>query len=203
MYKSSLFGSLAAILLTTSGAFAAERYEFDKSHTAIAFSINHLGFSNTIGRFELYEGFFEFDEKNPQNSKVEVIFDPKGVNTVSKELEEHLQEKAFFNSTEYPTITFKSTKVEVTGEKQGKITGDFTMLGVTKPLVLDVTFNKADYHPMTKKYVAGFSATTSLKRSEFGMTEYVPMVGDEVKISIEVEGVNSFRAEKKDASPAQ
>jgi polyisoprenoid-binding protein YceI len=101
----------------------------------------------------------------------------------------HLKSPDFFNVEKFPTMTFKSTKIEKTGEKTGKITGDLTLLGVTKPVTLDVTFNNAAKHPMADEYHAGFTAEGTIKRSAFGMNFGVPMVGDDVKIHINVEAV--------------
>ncbi|HEX2753257.1 MAG TPA: YceI family protein, partial [Alphaproteobacteria bacterium] len=111
--------------------------------------------------------------------------------------EKHLKNEDFFNVEKFPAMTFKSTKVEKTGDNTGRVTGDLTLLGVTKPVTLDVIFNKGGIHPYSKKYVAGFSATGKLNRSEFGMTYGLPGVGDEVNISIEVEGIREEPAADK------
>ena len=96
--------------------------------------------------------------------------------------------KDWFNSEEYPEIRFESTKIEMTGEKEGKVTGDLTFLGVTKPFTLDVILNDAmAMHPYSKKAAMGFSAKGTLKRSDWGMSHYVPNIGDEVELLIEVE----------------
>jgi polyisoprenoid-binding protein YceI len=180
-------------------ALAAERYSFDKDHTSINFEVSHLGFSEMTGRFMDYDGHFMFNEKEPEKSAVDVVIRPSGVSTISKGLDEHLQKDDFFNTAKYPEVRFVSTAVQKTGPNTGDISGNLTLLGVTKPVVLKAVFNKADWHPMTKDYIAGFSATTAIKRSEFGMDKYVPMVGDEVRFDIEVEGVN----EEKKATKAE
>ena len=102
-------------------------------------------------------------------------------------LENHLKNEDFFDVEEHPTMTFKSTGIEVTGEDTGKLTGDLTLLGVTKPVTLDVTFNKAGKRPMGDAYAAGFSAKGEVTRSDFGMDYGIPMIDDTVNLVIEVE----------------
>lgn len=177
-------------------ALAAERYEFDKAHTSILFFVNHLGFSDMVGEFKEYDGHFMLNEKHPEKSSVQVSLHSAGIETDSAELSRKLQGRDFFNAAEYPTLTFASRSVKRTGEKTAEVTGDLTLLGVTKPVTLNVRFNKADYHPLNNHYVAGFSADAALKRSEFGMTHLLPLVGDEVRIHIETEGVNAERKGK-------
>jgi polyisoprenoid-binding protein YceI len=182
--------TIALLLTFTSPALAADRYEFDKSHTNIVFFVSHLGFSNMVGVFTDYDGTFTFDSKKPEESTINVTIKPAGIRTSSTGLDEHLQKPDYFNVAQFPEVTFKSTGIKVTGEKTGEVTGNLTMLGVTKPVVLNVTFNKTDRHPYTQDLVAGFSASATVKRSEFGMKSGLPMVGDDVKIMIETELVN-------------
>lgn len=187
----NIFASaLAALLLVSAAAQAApERYVFDPAHTQIFFSVEHLGFSHSTGRFAKFDGGFTFDQDNPEASSVEVTIDTASIDMGMPEWDAHLKNADFFNVEKFPAMTFKSTKVEKTGEKTGKITGDLTLLGVTKPVTLDVTFNKAGVHPYSKSMIAGFSATGTLKRSEFDMNYGLPGVGDEVALRIEVEGI--------------
>lgn len=166
-----------------------ERYVFDKAHTQILFFVSHLGFSMMQGEFHDYDGEFVFDRDDPSRSSVEVSIATASVDTDHEKLNEHLRTPDFFNSEAHPTMSFKSTSIERTGENSGRITGDFTMLGVTRPLTLNVTFNKADVHPVNKNYIAGFSGSTTIRRSDYGMTYSVPAVGDEVEVRLEVEGI--------------
>ncbi len=191
---------LAAALLSSVPAQAAvEKFVYDPSHTQVMFSVEHLGFSFSHGKFLKFSGGFEFDQEKPENSKVDATIETASINMDSDKWDEHLKNADFFNVEKFPTMTFKSTKIEKTGDKTGTMTGDLTLLGITKPVVLNVTFNKAATHPMSKSYVAGFSAEGTLKRSEFGMNYGLPGVGDDVKINIQVEGVRQdFEgAEKK------
>jgi polyisoprenoid-binding protein YceI len=181
---------LSFLVLAATPAFAADRYEFDKSHTNILFFIGHMGFSEMVGRFTDFDGYFLFDPKKPEDSKIDVTLKPKGIKTSSEGLDEHLQKPEFFNTEKFPEIHFVSTAIKVTGEKTGDVTGDATMLGVTKPVVLHVMLRKADFRPMIQDFAAGFHAEATLKRSDFGMTQGIPLVDDEVHLIIETEGVN-------------
>jgi polyisoprenoid-binding protein YceI len=180
--------SLATLLLASAPAKAgAEKYTLDKSHTNVLFFISHLGFSETIGRFDDMDATLMLDEKTPEKSSVDVTIRPAGINTQSKELNEHLQKPEWFNTEKFPEIRFVSTSVTKTGADTADVTGDLTLLGVTKPVTLKAKLNKADYFAMATAWVAGFNAETTIKRSDFGMSNYVPMVGDEVKIMISTE----------------
>jgi len=184
---------LTATVLITFPAYAADHYEFDKAHTHIAFYVNHLGFSDMLGLFTLYDGTLQFDPKKPEESKLDVTLNPKGIHTSSPLLDNVLQGANFFNTEKFPTIHFVSTSIHVTGDHTGDVVGNVTMLGVTKEVTLHVRFNKADYQPVTNIYVAGFNADATLKRSDFGMAYGIPMVGDEVRLEISTEGVNLDR----------
>lgn len=168
-------------------AFAeAQTYTLDASHTAITWHIDHFGFSKPSGKFMNVEGNVVLDEENPANSSVEVTIPVAEINTGVPALDEHLLKADFFDVATYPTATFKSTSVEITGEKTAKVVGDLTIHGVTQPATLDVTLNKLAEN-MFEKQTAGFSATTTIKRSDFGMTTYLPGLGDEIAIEIESE----------------
>ena len=162
-------------------------YNLDPAHTNIIFVINHLGFSNMIGRFDTIGGALDFNSKKPEKSKLTVKVDAASVDTKVAKLDEHLKGADFFDVAKYPDIKFKSTKVEKLSDSTGKITGDLTLHGVTKPVTLDVTFHGAGPHMMTKAMVLGFGAKATIKRSDFGISQYVPMVGDEVTLIIESE----------------
>jgi polyisoprenoid-binding protein YceI len=178
---------LSTLAMGTAANAAPKTYTFDKAHTQILFFVNHLGFSNSNGKFLQFDGGFTFDEAQPTAGTVEVSINTNSINMDDAKWEDHLKEKDFFNTEKFPTMTFKSTKVDLTGEKTAKLTGDLTLLGVTKPVTLDVTFNKCGAHPMSSAPTCGFSARGQLKRSEWGMTHGVPMVGDDVELRIEVE----------------
>jgi polyisoprenoid-binding protein YceI len=190
---------LAALLASTAlnAQAAPERYSFDKSHTHIIFMIEHLGFSKTIGRIKEFDGYFTFDEKEPEKSEVQVTLKPASVDTSVSALDKELVGEKFFNAEKFPTMEFKSTAVKATGANSGTITGNFMMLGVTKPVTLDVLYNKSGVHPYTHNYVSGFSIRTKIKRSDFGMSSFIPDVGDDVTVMIEAEGIDPSYKEKK------
>lgn len=177
------------ILAITPAKAEIEQYEFEKAHTQILFFVNHLGFSNSQGEFHDYDGSIEFNRSEPEKSKVEITIKTDSIDMDDEKWDAHMKNEDFFNVPKYPNMTFKSTGIEVTGEKTAKITGDLTILETTKPVVLDVIFNKAGKHPFGDKFVAGFSATTKIKRSEFDMKYGLPMIGDDVSIMIEVEAI--------------
>tara|TARA_R110002095_G_scaffold178168_1_gene155499 strand:+ start:470 stop:1126 length:657 start_codon:yes stop_codon:yes gene_type:complete len=181
----------------------AERYTFDKSHTQILFFVDHLGFSKSQGEFLDYDGYFVFDRTHPEKSNVDVTIKTASVDMDSDKWDEHLKSPDFFNAEAFPDMTFKSTAIKITGEKSADITGDLTLLGVTKPVVLKVTYNKSDKHPFSGKYVSGFSATAVVKRSEFGMNYGLPGVGDDVHLRLEVEGERVEAAEAPAETPAE
>lgn len=186
--KKTLLAVAIALGLGTSVAQAEPvNYTFDKSHTSIEFHINHLGFSNFQGEFQDFDGTLVFDEAAPTNSSVDVTIDVNSVDTDVAKLDAHLKSADFFNAEKFPSMSFKSKSITITGDKTGKITGDFTLMGVTKELTLDVTLNKSAPHPMMKIPAVGFSATGVIKRSDFGMSTYVPAVADDVYIRIETE----------------
>ncbi|HRQ60657.1 MAG TPA: YceI family protein [Alphaproteobacteria bacterium] len=173
------------------GAAQAEvqTYELEKPHTQILFFADHLGFSKSMGRFLDFDGTINFDREKPENSNVEVVIKTASIEMSDQKWNDHLKNADFFDVEKHPEMTFKSTGIEVTGENLASMSGDLTLLGITKPVVLDVTFNKCDKHPMKGFEMCGFSATSMITRSEWGMKYGLPMVGDEVEIRIEVEAI--------------
>lgn len=182
---------LAAALasLATAGFAAPEKFSLDPSHSQVVFKYNHLGFSTTYGMFSGFEGQIMMDQENPANSSVNVSIPVMTMLTGWQDRETHFMSGDFFGAKEGDMITFASTMVEVTGENTAKITGDLTMNGVTKPVVLDAKLNQAGTHPMANQPWAGFDATTSVVRSDFNLGMFAPYVGDEVQLMISVEAM--------------
>jgi len=182
--------AIAAALLVFSAASAAhavpETFTLDPMHSAVSWSINHFGFSNPSGKFTGATGTLTLDEDKPENSKVDVKIAISSLVTGLPKLDEHLSSKDFFDVAQFPTAAFVSDKVTVTGKDTATVSGVLTLHGVAKPVTLDVKLNKIGENMMKKK-TAGFSLTTTLKRSDFGMNAYLPALGDEVKIGIESE----------------
>ncbi|MBV8061826.1 MAG: YceI family protein [Alphaproteobacteria bacterium] len=181
-----LTSTVMTLTLMIAAPTLADTYNFDASHTAVTWHINHFGFSNPSGKFMSAKGALALDEKTPDNSKVELDIDVTAINTGVAKLDEHLKTKDFFDVAQFPTAHFVSTKVEQTGADTATVTGDLTLHGVTKPITLAVHLNKIGQNMMGKK-TAGFTASGKLKRSDFGMTTYIPNLGDEVTIDIEAE----------------
>ena len=177
-----------SVAIASSVALAAPvDYKIDPTHTATVFSWNHFGFSTPSANFTDIQGVIKVDNAKPANSSVEVTIPISSVNTNVPALDKEFQEEAWFNAAKYPNITFKSTKVETKDKKHFKITGDLTVKGVTKPVVLDAVLNKQGEHPMAKVPAIGFNATTSFNRSAFGIGNYVPNVGDKITVNITTE----------------
>lgn len=187
--------SLASILLSFSfitlpAEAATESYTLDPSHSYVEWHISHFGFSSPSGKWTA-EGTLTLDEAKPKNSKINVTVPIDSLVTGVVKLDEHLKDKDFFDVSQYPTAAFVSDKVEMIGKNKAKVYGMLTVHGVSKPITLNVSLNKIGESPITHKKTAGFTATTTLKRSDFGISKYAPGLGDEVKINIEAEAVVS------------
>jgi polyisoprenoid-binding protein YceI len=171
--------------------FAADNYALDTAHTSMIFGVNHMGFSYTYGRFNKLDGKYTLDEANPAGCSFELTIDASSVDTNDAKRDGHLKSADFLNAGEFPLITFKSTAV--TGEKndQGEtayqVKGDLTLHGVTRPVTLPLRLLKVGAGPDGKQR-SGFICETRILRSEFGMTNMIPGVGDDVAITISFEG---------------
>ncbi len=193
MHRFYLFIMTLALMsgFSSSANAQIENYSFDKAHTQILFFVNHLGFSNSQGEFLDYDGHFIFDRGELDKSSVEITIQTASIDMDDEKWDAHMKNEDFFDVEKFPTMTFKSTGIELTGENTANITGDLTILGVTKPVVLTTVHNKSDKHAFSGKFVAGLSATATIKRSDFGMNYGLPMIGDDVQIRLEVEGIRA------------
>lgn len=174
------------VLMLSSSAYAAEGFTVDPRHTYATFEVNHMGLSTQRGRFNTAKGRITLDRVEKKGS-MEVEIDAKTVNTGLEELQKHLRSEDFFNVEKFPTITFKSDKMEFEGDKPKAVQGELTLLGVTKPVTLAVSSFDCRIHPMNKKYVCGADAAATIKRSDFGMSYALPAVSDDVRLIISVE----------------
>jgi polyisoprenoid-binding protein YceI len=184
---SLLFASLSAFAADGAKVPAVEKYAIDTSHSGVVFGWNHFGFSNPTARFDKIEGSVLLDKADLTRSSVSVILPLEGLDTGVAKLDEELKGQDFLDTAKYPTITFTSTKVEKSGENGLKITGDLTLHGVTKSVTLDAKVNKIgifEIPGVMKAQAAGFDATTVIKRSDFGVTKYVPAVSDDIPVHI-------------------
>lgn len=167
-------------------------WKIDSSHSEINFTVRHMMISNVRGRFEAFTGTVEFDQQNPANSSVDVQIEAASINTRESQRDNHLRSADFFDAETYPYLTFKSKKVEVVDDSHGRITGDLTIHGVTKEVVLDTEFNGMSQSPWGFSS-AGFSATTKINRKDWGLEWNMALetggvlVSDEIKINIDIE----------------
>lgn len=165
---------------------AAQKYTIDPLHTSVLWHISHFDFSHPVGKW-LASGELVYDDKNLKNSKVDVTIDVAKMITGIPELDKHLSGGQFFDVAHFPKATFVSDKVEVVNNQIAKIQGKLTVKGVTKPVTLDVKLNKQGKSPITDQETLGFTGSTHVKRSDFGMTTLLPGLGDDVKLEIELE----------------
>lgn len=181
--------ALAAPAALAESDFAAPSGEYtsEETHRYITFSYMHLGLSRPTVRWNSWDATLDWNADDVEASSISVTIDTSSVDSGVAKFDDHLKSGDFFEVEEYPTATFVSTNVEKTGDNTGIITGDLTIKGVTKPVSLDVKYNTSFEDSRSKMYKIGFSCTTKINRSEFDLGAFVPMVGDEVEISIEAE----------------
>jgi len=191
--------ALAASLAVASPALAeldapSGTYVLDPTHASLHFKVMHAGLSNYTARFTDMDVVVELDSANPENSTVSVTVDPTSIETdypnpEVKDFDAELRDDPrFFNAGQFPQITFTSTKLTPTGDNTGTVEGDLTMLGVTRPVTMEVTLNGAPAkHPFMDAGALGISAVGTLRRSDFGMTHLIPAIGDEVEFIVEAE----------------
>lgn len=195
LWRTSALSLLAWVVLTSSAVPShADTWVFDKQHTEIRFSWDHLGLSRKSGRFLDMDGTLEFSPTEPEVGRIDVGIRTSSVATGVRELDDHLKSPDFFGANANPRITFKSTGVTKTGDRTGEVNGNLTIAGVTKPVTLDVTWNFTGEYPLSAinpgyqgKWVSGFSAKTIIARSDFGLKRAIPLISDEIQITIEAE----------------
>ena len=190
--KNLLLSTVIGLGFATAAVADATEYKLDASHSQIVFSYSHLGYSTTFGVYSGFDGTIMFDDADAANSSVEVAFPADTLFTGWAERTAHILSPDFFNAEANPTVSFKSTGIEVTGENTGIITGDLTLNGVTKSVALDATMNQMGEHPMAKMPWAGFDATTTVLRSDFNVGNFAPFIGDEVTIEISIEAMKAM-----------
>ena len=197
MSKVKLMSAVSALLLsaTTPSAFAqvasndpssvkVGTYKVEPYHTEVEFSISHFGFSNFLGFFTGASGTLTLDPEKIAATKLDVTIPVSSVDTTVPVLNEKLKGDQWFDSAKFANATFTSTKVTATGKTTALITGDFTLHGVTKPVTLKARLVGSGINPLNKVFTVGFDATGEIKRSDFGIKTYLPMVGDQVTLRI-------------------
>jgi polyisoprenoid-binding protein YceI len=190
MHLARLIAVMAIAVASFMGgaARAADKYALDPTHTFVVFKITDLGYAHVVGWFTAVAGQLTFDPADVTKSALNVTIKTASIDTHFPQRNKDLMSPDFLNVAEFPEMTFRSTSIEKTGDKTGKVTGELTLVGVTKPLTMDVTFTKVAPNPFHNNTpTAGFEAHTVIKRSDFGMKAEIPNVGDEVDISIDAQ----------------
>ena len=176
--------AMAQVASADASKVEAGVYNIEPEHSRITFGVSHMGFTNYYGEFRNASGLLTLDPTKPDSSSVDVKIPTGSVMVPNAKLKEELDGDQWLDAAKYPDITFKSTKVAKTGADTAKVTGEFTVHGVTKPLNLNVKFNGDGTNPLDKTYTSGFEATGMIKRSDYGVKTYVPLIGDDVDIMI-------------------
>ena len=164
-------------------------YTIDPDHSLVMFEVDHLGFASANGWIGKVSGTIEWDAEDPDASRVEAELATDSIATNNAERDGWLKSDKMLDAAQHPAITFVSTGIEPTGEDTGRIKGDLTILGVSRPVVLDTRFNKAGQNPINKQETIGFSAEATLKRSDYGADAFLGPIGDEIRVRMDVEGI--------------
>ncbi len=179
--------SLVATFLASATSAYAANYTIDPTHSHILFMIDHLGFAKIVGLFSDFSGTLSFDPNNVPASKLNLAIKTESLQTQFAPRDKDLRGADWFNTTEFPEMTYVGSQFVKKDEHKGTVTGKLTLHGVTKPVTLDVVVNKVGQNPLDKINSAGFSARGTLKRSDFGMKTFLGAIGDDVDLVIEIE----------------
>jgi polyisoprenoid-binding protein YceI len=193
LLKTAVLAGVAALAAAAAGAQSTQSnpslvpggaYRVEPGHTRVLFSLSHMGFSTWYGDFTGVSGSLTLDPKHPARSQLDVSVPVASISTTNAKLDDELRSPTWLDAGKYPTMTFHSTRVLVTGPGKADVFGALTLHGVTKPVVLHARFKGAGTNPMDKGYTVGFDVTGKIKRSDFGVSSYVPLIGDEVDLII-------------------
>ncbi|NOW44578.1 polyisoprenoid-binding protein YceI [Novosphingobium sp. SG751A] len=165
-------------------AVQAGNYTVETTHTRVQFAVSHMGFSDWYGDLTGVTGTLSLDPKAPAAAKVDITIPVSSVSTTNATLDGELKSEAWLDAGKYPEIRFTSTSVTPTGPRTANIAGNLTFHGVTRPVVLKAAFLASGVNPLSKGYTVGFNATASLKRTDYGVKTYIPLIGDEVTLRI-------------------
>ncbi len=210
-YKSTLVAALFAASLTgvavaQSDALTQEpaqvragSYVLDPAHGKITWSVSHMGFSTYVGQFSDVSANLQLNSADPAASKLDASVRLDSVGTFSEGLDKHLKTADFFDTAKFPVATFRATSVRQTDANSADITGNLTLRGVTRPIVIQAHFNQAGVSPVSKAYTVGFDGRARIKRSDFGINYGLPLLGDEVTLQFEAEFVAKPAQPKGDA----
>ena len=190
LISAALAGGLGAPALAQSvanpspSAVQPGAYRIEPSHTRVLFSVSHMGFTTWYGDFTDVSGVLVLDPAHPDASRLDVTLPMASISTTNAKLDGELKSADWFDVARFPTASFRSTSVHVVGQGQADVTGALTLHGVTRPETLRVSFNGAGQNPLDHAYTTGFEVRGQIKRSEFGVSKYVPLVGDTVDLII-------------------
>jgi polyisoprenoid-binding protein YceI len=187
------------LLLACSVAEAAPHdYRIDPVHSRIVFTIDHLGLSSAIGTLSAPRGWLRFDHRDWSSAAVEVEIALERLDFGDVDWNARSLKRDFLDVAGHPVAVFRSTRVEPIDDQHARVHGDLSLRGVTRPVALEVRFNRATRHPLTLRRTVGFSAVASIERSAFGITAWSRLVGDRVELRIELEAIRSRRAASDD-----
>ncbi len=194
MTKTFVFAALTAALVpfaaiaqmggSPATSVPAGTYKIDSKHTMALFDVNHMGFTEFYGTIPDATGTLMLDPANPSKDMLDVTLPVSAISTTNTVLDGELKDPSWLDAAKYPEMHFVAMHVIKTGEHTAKIEGNLTMHGVTKPVTLEAKFGGAGVNPLSKAFTIGFSATGMLKRSDFGVTKYIPLIGDDIKLTI-------------------
>jgi polyisoprenoid-binding protein YceI len=165
----------------------AGSYRIDPEHASLLFKLDHLGFSQLVGRFDAFDATLDFDPAQPEAARLTVLVDVASIDLDLPAFEEELRGPQWFDAGRFPQARFESRGIELTGERTGRVAGELTLHGATAPVTLEVTFNGAGDSLLTGRYTLGFAASGTLSRSAFELGAYAPAVGDAVALEIHAE----------------
>jgi polyisoprenoid-binding protein YceI len=168
-------------------AVRAGTFKLDPAHSKVTWAVNHFGFSTYMGQFHHLNGEMKLDPKDLAATALDVTVDAATVGTFDPALDNHLKSKDFLDVAQFPTATFHATKVTRTGDRSAEIAGDLTLHGVTHPVSVLATFNQGGRNPVDPTYRLGFAGAAKIRRSDFGVKAYLPVLGDDVTLTIEAE----------------
>lgn len=172
---------------TEIAALKPGEYSVDTRHTTILFKVSHLGFSKYVGRFNDFEASLDFSPEDFADASLSARVDMASVDVNSENLEETLTGPSWFDVEDYPYASFRSTDARLVGDKRAVFTGEMTFLGQTAPIDVMVTFNGGGVNLLTSSYTIGFEAHTTFKRSDYGLTKFIPAIGDDIELEIHAE----------------
>jgi len=180
---------IAALLIASAATTFAQTWTADKAHSRVGFNVTHLSVAELGGTFNSIDAKLTSAKPDFTDAVIELSADVNSINTDNEQRDKHLQTADFFDAEKFPKLTFKSTSWKKVADKKYKVTGDLTLHGVTKPVVLDVVLNGTSTNPMSKKTIAGFNITGKIKRSDFGVAPSMPaaMLSDEVGLQASTE----------------